>query len=87
VALTEITPSRVRALIAEKLNGRACAKHDRPSSGCETCVAPLSRNTVKNIVATLRAVLYQAQVDELIRTTLPPASAASSTPGTIRESM
>lgn len=64
--LADIKPSHVRAFIAEKLNGRACAKHERPARDCTACVAPRSKNTVKNIVATLRAILYQAQVDELV---------------------
>ncbi|MBI4636278.1 MAG: site-specific integrase [Candidatus Rokubacteria bacterium] len=64
--LDGIAPSHVRAFIAEKLGGRGCSKHDVPARDCETCVAPLARNTVKNAAATLRAVLYQAQVDSLI---------------------
>jgi integrase len=64
--LADIKPSHVRAFIAEKLNGRACAKHERPSRDCDACVTPRGKNTVKNMVATLRAILYQAQVDELI---------------------
>jgi integrase len=64
--LDGITPSHVRAFIAEKLGGRGCSKHDVPARDCKTCIAPLARNTVKNAAATLRAVLYQAQVDSLI---------------------
>ena len=66
IALVDIKPPDVRAFVAEKLNGRPCAEHDRPVSECEKCVAPRARNTVKNIVATLRTILYQAQTDELI---------------------
>lgn len=64
--LADIKPSHVRTLIAEKLNGQECGKHERPARDCEACVPPLGRNTVKNAVATLRAVLYQAQGDGLI---------------------
>jgi hypothetical protein len=50
-------------------------------------VSPLARNTVKNMAATLRAILYQAQhVDELLAIRLP-ILAASSTCGTIPEPM
>ncbi len=65
-SLADIKPAHVRSFVAEKLNGRACAKHESPGRDCEACVAPRGRNTVKNMVATLRAILYQAQVDELI---------------------
>jgi integrase len=66
MALGDIKPSDVRALIAEKLNGQPCTKHDGAMRDCDACVAPLRRNTVKNAVATLRAILYQAQGDSLI---------------------
>jgi integrase len=66
MALQEIKPHQVRAFIAEKLGGKPCGKHERPAAGCEACVKPRARNTVKNAAATLRAILYQAQVDELI---------------------
>lgn len=66
LALDSIKPSTVRGFIAQKLAGQPCAKHDKPDRQCETCVGPLARNTVKNLAATLRAVLYQAQVDSLI---------------------
>src|SRR5262249_40544705 len=69
VALADIKPSDVRALIAEKLNGRPCAAHEHRVRGCSACVAPLGRNTVKNAVATLRAVLYQAHGDGVIPST------------------
>ena len=64
--LTSIKPADVRAFIAAKLNGAACRQHERPAPDCHDCTAPLARNTVKNIAATLRAILSQAQVDELI---------------------
>jgi hypothetical protein len=64
--LDRIKPAHVRTFIANKLAGRHCEKHDSPAAGCDACVAPLARNTVKNAAATLRAVLYQAQVDTLI---------------------
>jgi integrase len=67
VPLADIRPADVRALIAEKLSGAACARHESPAVGCSACVQPLARNTVKNMAATLRAILYQAeQTDELI---------------------
>lgn len=65
-ALPDLKPAHVRAFIAEKMAGRPCGQHATVSAGCATCVRPLAKNTVKNAVATLRAVLYQAQVDELI---------------------
>jgi integrase len=68
LTLDAITPAHVRAFIAHKLAGQPCAKHDRPDSNCDACAEPLSRNTVKNAAATLRAVLYQAQIDSLIAT-------------------
>ena len=68
LALDAITPAHVRAFIAHKLEGRPCAKHARPDRKCEVCVEPLARNTVKNAAATLRAILYQAQIDSLIAT-------------------
>jgi len=55
-----------RRLVGLKLNGKACPKHEAPAADCEACTAPLARNTVKNIVATLRALLYQAVEDRLI---------------------
>jgi integrase len=61
MVLGDIKPSDVRALIAEKLHGQRCPKHDGAKRNCDGCVAPLARNTVKNAVATLRAILYQAQ--------------------------
>ena len=64
--LDGIKPASVRAFIAAKLAGQPCAKHDAHARDCEACVVPLARNTVKNIAATLRAVLYQAQGDSLI---------------------
>jgi integrase len=64
--LNRITPADVRTFIAQKLGGRSCAKHDKSASACGACVQPLARNTVKNAAATLRAILYQAQVDSLI---------------------
>src|SRR4029077_6929623 len=73
LALTEITPGRVRGLIAEKLSGQTCAKHDSATTDCETCVAPLSRNTVKNVAATLRAILYQAQQGDELTPNTPAA--------------
>jgi integrase len=66
LALDGIKPAHVRAFIADKLVGQPCDKHAPPTKGCRACVAPLARNTVKNAAATLRAVLYQAQVDTLI---------------------
>lgn len=66
LALDSIKPTDVRAFIAGKLAGRACEKHEAPAAECRACVAPLARNTVKNTAATLRAILYQAQVDTLI---------------------
>jgi integrase len=48
--LNTLTAAKVRAVVAEKLSGQS----------------PLAKNTVKNIVATLRAILYQAQEDGLI---------------------
>ena len=66
MALTAIKPADVRSAIAEKLSGTPCAAHPRVAADCKACVAPLARNTVKNIAATLRAILYQAQIDELI---------------------
>ena len=68
LALDAITPAHVRAFIAHKLEGRPCSKHARPDRKCEVCVEPLARNTVKNAAATLRAILYQAQIDSLIAT-------------------
>ena len=69
LALTEIKPGRVRAFIAQKLDGQTCAKHNKQEADCRSCTAPLSRNTVKNLAATLRAILDQAQqVDEVIAT-------------------
>ena len=56
----------MREFIARKLAGLPCAKHSTAASGCHDCAAPLARNTVKNVAATLRAVLYQAQGDSLI---------------------
>jgi hypothetical protein len=64
--LDGIKPASVRAFIAAKLAGEPCAKHDAHARDCGACVVPLARNTVKNIAATLRAVLYQAQGDSLI---------------------
>src|SRR5262249_3190808 len=64
--LDRITPADVRTFVAQKLAGRSCAKHDQSTSACRACVQPLARNTVKNAAATLRAILYQAQVDSLI---------------------
>src|SRR5262249_8792912 len=66
LALDGITPAHVGAFIAEKITGRACAEHETPTKGCKSCTMPLARNTVKNAAATLRAVLYQAQLDSLI---------------------
>jgi hypothetical protein len=68
LTLDAITPAHVRALIAHKLSGQPCAKHDRPDSNCDACAEPPARNTVKSAAATLRAVLYQAQIDPLIAT-------------------
>lgn len=65
-ALAAIAPAEVRGLIAGKLSGRGCPKHEAPIVDCETCSAPLARNTVKNITATLRTVLYQAIEDRLL---------------------
>jgi integrase len=65
-ALGSIKPAHVRAFIAEKMGGKACEKHEGVTAGCDTCVRALAKNTVKNAVATFRAILYQAQVDELI---------------------
>jgi integrase len=64
--LTAIKPAHVRGFIAEKMAGKPCSQHAQVSADCDTCVRPLAKNTVKNAVATLRAILYQAQVDELI---------------------
>jgi integrase len=64
--LPEIKSSQVRAFIAEKLSGRNCTKHETPTGACDACVTPRGKNTVKNMVATLRAILYQAQADDLI---------------------
>jgi integrase len=64
--LIDIKPAHVRAFVAEKLNGRACSEHEQPARTCRVCVGTRSKNTVKNMVATLRAILYQAQVDDLI---------------------
>jgi integrase len=64
--LDGIKPATVRTFIARMLGGQPCAKHEGPAQKCEACVCPLARNTVKNVAATLRAVLYQAQVDSLI---------------------
>jgi len=66
LALDAITPAHVRSFIAEKIGGRACGKHEAPAKDCQTCALPLARSTVRNAAATLRAVLYQAQVDSLI---------------------
>src|SRR5262245_53367119 len=68
IPLTDLKPARVRGFIADKLAGRACAEHSgAPAASCDACQAPLGRNTVKNIAATLRAIFYQAQqVDELV---------------------
>jgi integrase len=66
LSLDAIKPSHVRAFIADKLAGRPCGNHEAPTAGCGECVTPLARNTVKNAAATLRAVLYQAQVDTFI---------------------
>jgi hypothetical protein len=68
LTLDAITPAHVRAFIAHELAGQPCAKHDRPDSNCDACAEPLARNTVKSAAATLRAVLYQAQIDSLIAT-------------------
>jgi integrase len=65
-ALADIKPAHVRAFIAEKMGGKAREKHEGVAAGCDTCVRALAKNTVKNAVATFRAILYQAQVDELI---------------------
>jgi len=65
-ALADIKPAHVRSFIAEKVGGKLCEKHQGVTAGCATCVRALAKNTVKNAVATLRAILYQAQVDELI---------------------
>ncbi len=64
--LTALAPTDVRALIAGKLSGRCCAKHQAPTAGCAGCVAPLAKNTVKNVMATLRTILYQAVEDRLV---------------------
>jgi integrase len=66
VVLSDIKPAHVRAFIAEKMTGQRCSRHTQVSGDCDTCVRALAKNTVKNAVATLRAVLYQAQVDEMI---------------------
>ena len=58
--LADIKPSHVRAFVAEKLSGRGCGEHEHATRDCDTCVKPCSKNTVKNMVATLRAILYQA---------------------------
>src|SRR5262245_28268969 len=66
MTLVEIKTADVRAWIAAKLRGRSCQKHGQAKRDCDECAVPLARNTVKNSVATLRAILYQAQSDGLI---------------------
>ncbi len=64
--LTALAPTDVRTLIAAKLSGHRCAKHEASTAGCAACVTPLAKNTVKNVMATLRTILYQALEDRLI---------------------
>jgi integrase len=64
--LNALNTAGVRAIVAKKLSGQRCVKHETAVDGCKNCVAPLAKNTVKNVVATLRAILYQAQEDGLI---------------------
>src|SRR5215831_6395115 len=75
LALPEITPPQVRTLVADKLSGRACSEHRESGveSRCRGCVPPLARNTVKNMAATLRAIMYQAQHVDGILTSNPAA--------------
>ena len=70
--LAALTPADVRTLIAAKLSGHGCPKHEAPTAACDMCVTPRARNTVKNITATLRTVLYQAVEDRLL-----PSNAAA----------
>src|SRR5688500_2706037 len=55
-----------RSFQARSVRSGLPSKHAAVDADCDACVSPLARNTVKNIAATLRAILYQAQVDELI---------------------
>ena len=70
--LTALQPADVRTLIAGKLSGLGCPKHEAPATACDACKEPLARNTVKNITATLRTILYQAIEDRLV-----PSNAAA----------
>ncbi len=65
-SLADVTGTGVRVFIADKLTGLPCPKHKAVAADCKACVAPLARNTVKNLVATLRAILYQAVEDSLL---------------------
>src|SRR5690348_15614496 len=73
----------VRAFVASKLIGRNCDKHKEITFDCAACNPPLSRNTVKNIAATLRAIFNRAQVDELL--TVNPAIRLSKLLGSRRD--